>query len=121
MKWNFIKHLKYYTKVIKMLTNDVIDIVNRISAIDYKIEKLFKEKEETELGLIRLIESQGFDLNNIIINNFEIVQSPYGVLEDDNTYVNEHCEDSLFCPDGGSGEQYIPLENGDYLRLDYVW
>ena len=108
-------------KVIKMLTNDVVDIVNRISAIDYKIEKLFKEKEETELGLIRLIESKGFDLNNIIINNFEIVQSPYGILEDDNTYVNEHCEDSLFCPDGGSGEQYIPLENGDYLRLDYAW
>ena len=56
-----------------MLTNDVIDIVNRISAIDYKIEKLFKKKEETESGLIRLIESQGFDLNNIIINNFSIL------------------------------------------------
>jgi hypothetical protein len=107
-------------KVIRMLTNDVTDIVNSIKDIESNIQKLFKEKEEIELGLIRLIKSKGFDLN-IIINNFEIVQSPYGVLEDDNTYVNEHCEDSLFCPDGGSGEQYIPLENGDYLRLDYVW
>ena len=104
-----------------MLTNDVIDIVNHISAIDYKIEKLFKEKEETELGLIRLIESQGFDLNNIIINNFEIVQSPYGVLENDNTYVNEHCEDSLFCPDGGYGTQYFPIENGQWLAVEYQW
>lgn len=104
-----------------MLTNDVTDIINSIKDIESNIQKLFKEKEETELGLIRLIESKGFDLNNIIINNFEIVQSPYGVLENDNTHVNEHCEDSLFCPDGGSGEQYIPLENGDYLRIDYVW
>lgn len=104
-----------------MLTNDVIDIVNRISAIDYKIQKLFKEKEETELGLIRLLESQGHDLNNIVITNFDIVETPYGVLEDDNTYVNEHCDDSLFCPDSGSGEQYIPIENGDYLKLDYVY
>lgn len=104
-----------------MLTKRIVNSVKAIHSLSRQIDSITKEKEEMENDLIHYLESQGHDLNNIIVTGFEIVESPYGVLEYDNTYVNEHCEDSLFCPDGGSGEQYIPLENGDYLKLDYVW
>ena len=100
-----------------MLTEDVIDIVNRIEDINMEMSRLDKEKTDA----IYVIKQLLGDYQAIEITGVAIVETPYGAKYDNGRYVNEHCDDSLFCPDSGYGEEYIPIENGDYLKVDYIY
>ena len=100
-----------------MLTNDVIDIVNRVEEINMEMSRLDRERNDS----IYVIKQLLGDYQDIEITGVAIVETPYGVKDENGRYVNEHCDDSLFCPDSGYGEEYIPIENGDYLKVDYIY
>ena len=100
-----------------MLTNDVIDIVDRIEHIYQEMLRLDKERNDAIYVIRQLLG----DYQDIEIVGVSIVETPYGVKYENGRYVNEHCDDSLFFPDSGYGEEYIPIENGDYLKVDYVY
>ena len=100
-----------------MLTEDIIDIVNRIEHIHQEMSRLDKERNDA----IYLIRQLLGDYQYIEIVGVSIVETPYGVKYENGRYVNEHCDDSLFLPDSGYGEEYIPIENGDYLKVDYTY
>lgn len=100
-----------------MLTNDVINIVNRIEEINAQMSRLDKERDDA----IYVIKQLLGDYQNIQITGVAIVEQPYGIKYENGRYVNECCDDSLFCPDSGHGEEYIPIENGDYLKVDYIY
>ncbi len=100
-----------------MLTNDVIDIVDRIEHINQEMARLDKERADA----IYVIKQLLGDYQDIEITGVCIVDTPYGIKGKDGRYVNEHCDDSLFCPDSGYGEEYIPIEDSSYLKVDYIY
>ena len=100
-----------------MLTNTIIDIVSRIEEINQEMSRLDGERDDA----ISMIKQLLGDYQAIEITGVAIVETPYGVKDENGRYVNEYCEDSLFCPDSGYGEEYIPIENGDYLKVDYIY
>ena len=100
-----------------MLTNNVINIVNKIEEINQEMSRLDRERDDAICVIKQLLG----DYQAIEITGVAIIETPYGVKDENGRYVNEHCDDSLFCPDSGHGEEYIPIENGDYLKVDYIY
>jgi hypothetical protein len=101
-----------------MLTKEVIEYVNAINVFDYQIHELVKDKSDLEQLIKNLINYK--DDNSFIIG-FSIAETPHGYYHDDETYVDEHCSDSLYCPDGGYGTQYFPIEDGLWLAVHYEY
>ena len=101
-----------------MLTNDVIEYVHEFDKIHKQINELFIDKSDIEYAIKNLI---NYDPDDSYIIGFSIVETPYGNECDDGTFVDEHCSDSLFIPDGGYGTQYFPIENGQWLAVEYQW
>ena len=99
-----------------MLTNDVIDIVNRVEVINQEMSRLDRERNDA----IYVIKQLLGDYQAIEITGVAIVETPYGVKDENGRYVNEHCDNPPFY-DSGYGEEYIPIENGDYLKVDYIY
>ena len=101
-----------------MLTEKVIEYVHEFDKINNQINELFIDKRDLEYNIKNLI---NYDPDETYITGFSIVNTPYGNKHPDGTYVDEHCSDSLFVPDGGYGAQYFPIENGQWLAVNYQW
>ena len=107
-----------------MLTKQVINTVKAINSFNKQLDSICRQRDELINDLKHLIISNDpeCDLEYLTISSYEIVSEPRGKLRHNGVYVIERCDDSLFCPDSGSGTLFYPIDNEDkYLRVDFYW
>ena len=106
-----------------MLTKDVINTVNRIDEFNEQICRLYSELEQQKSLLIKQIarEDWVFNVDYDEITSVSIADTPCGQLQENGSYVSERCDDSIYAPDSGSGTIYWPIEDGNWLKIEYLW
>lgn len=107
-----------------MLTKSVINTVKAIDALNKQLDSMCRQRDEfiNDLKLVVIENDPVCGLDYLEITSYSIVDKPQGSKQDNDSYILEKCDDSLYCPDSGSGALFYPLENDErYLRIDYIW
>lgn len=107
-----------------MLTRQVINTVKAIDSLNKQLDSICRQRDEfiNDIKQIILSNDPECDLEYITISSYSIVDEPQGKIRRNGVYVIEKCDDSIYCPDTGSGTLFYPIENEDkYLRVDFYW
>lgn len=107
-----------------MLTKGVINTVKAIDALNKQLDSVCRQRDEliNDLKLTVIKNDPVCGLDYLEVISYSIVDRPQGNKQDNGSYILEKCDDSLYCPDSGSGTLFYPLENEEsYLRIDYIW
>ena len=81
------------------------DQINLIADIKYYLQVQYPS-----------IDYSCIDIVDVYIKEFDEVP---GNAHPSGTYFSEKVTDSLYCPDSGSGTQYIPISDNIYLVVEY--
>ena len=107
-----------------MLTRGTINTVKAIEALNKQLDSVCRQRDEliNDLKYTIIKNDPDCGLNYLEVTSYSIVNEPQGNRQDNGSYISEKCDDSLYCPDSGSGALFYPLENEEkYLRIDYIW
>lgn len=107
-----------------MLTKQVINTVKAIDSLTNQLDSICKQRDEfiNDIKQLIIMNDSEFGSSYVEIEHYSIVDKPQGKRRPNGVYVIEQCDDSLYCPDSGSGTLFYPIENEDkYLRVDFYW
>lgn len=101
----------------------IIHKAHKIEAIRELISKL----NDDQINLIAYIKyylqaqypSIDYSCIDIVDVYFEEFDEAPGNAHPSGTYFSEQVIDSLYCPDSGTGAQYIPISDNRYLVVEY--
>lgn len=101
----------------------IIHKAHKIEAIRELISKL----NDDQINLIADIKyylqmhypSINYDYIEIVDVYIKEFDEAPGNVHPSGTYFSEQVLDSLYCPDSGSGTQYIPISDKRYLVIEY--
>lgn len=107
-----------------MLTRGVINTVKAIDALNKQLNSVYRQRDELINDLKHTIikNDPTCGLDYLEITSYRITREPLGTKQSNGSYILENCDDSLYCPDSGSGMVFYPIENEDlYLQIEYIW
>lgn len=101
-----IVHKAHQVEAIRELMRKLNDDqINLIADIKYYLQTQYPS-----------IDYSCIDIVDVYFEEFDEVP---GNAHPSGTYFSEKVTDSLYCPDSGSGTQYIPISDRRYLVVEY--